>query len=176
MIKYAIDSIRDTASSYGRAFVVETMGRGSGYLALVSALSSGAEMCLIPELSYDLDAYKNSFLKQKENGRRYFLSIIAEGIGKTMEIVEWFEKEIGIEATPMVLGHIQRGGNPTVYDRLMAFHFVTNAIDGLLEGKTDSVVCYNDGGFGYRSIKEIASSDHTVNNALIELGREYGHG
>jgi 6-phosphofructokinase 1 len=175
MIKYAIDSVRDTASSYGRAFVVETMGRGSGYLALVTALTSGAEMCLIPELPYNLDAYREKFLAQKENGRKYFLAIIAEALNKTAEIEQWFEQEIGIEATPMVLGHIQRGGNPTVYDRLMAFDFVTYAIDGLLGGKRESVVCYSDGGFGYKKISDVAFKDYTISDTLLQLGKEYGH-
>ncbi len=175
MIKYAIDSIRDTASSYGRAFVVETMGRGSGYLALVTALTSGAEMCLVPELPYDLEAYKKMFLEQKRQGRKYFLAVLSETLDKTKEIEAWFEHEIGIEATPMILGHIQRGGNPTVYDRLMAFHFITQAIDGLLSGKKSSVVCYNDGGFEYKDIKDVAFKDHTISATLLQLGREYGH-
>ncbi len=175
MIKYAIDSIRDTASSYGRAFVIETMGRECGYLALVSALTCGAEMCLIPETPYDLESYKQMFLTQKAEGRKYFIAILSEALDKTREIEQWFEQEIGIEATPMILGHIQRGGNPTAYDRLMAFHFITQAIDGLLAGKKSSVVCYNAGGFNHKSIEEVAFKKHTVSDALLKLGREYGH-
>ena len=65
-------------------------------------------------------------------------------------LAQWFEEEIGFESRITVLGHIQRGGNPTVYDRLMAFNFVTQAIDGLLEGNKSSVICYNDGGFNHK--------------------------
>ena len=175
MITYAIDSVRDTASSYGRAFVIETMGRECGYLALVSALTSGAEMCLIPEIPYDLEHYKQIFLAQKAAGRKYFIAILAEAVQKRAEIEQWFEQEIGIEATPMVLGHIQRGGSPTTYDRRMAFDFVTHAIDGLLSGRTRSIVCYNAGGFNHKPIEEIAGKPHTINDALLKLGREYGH-
>ncbi len=175
MIKYAIDSVRDTASSYGRGFVIEAMGRECGYLALVSALTSGAEMCLIPEIPYDLDAYKASFLKQKELGRKYFLAIVSEALNIAPKIEQWFEEQVGIETTTMVLGHIQRGGNPTVYDRLMAFHFVTQAIDGLREGHKSSVVCYNAGGFNYKSIDEVAFKPGRIDPRLIKLGQEYGH-
>jgi len=175
MIKYAIDSVRDTASSYGRGFVIEAMGRECGYLALVSALTSGAEMCLIPEIPYDLDAYKASFLRQKEQGRKYYLAIVSEALNIAPQIEQWFEEEIGIETTTMVLGHIQRGGNPTVYDRLMAFHFVTQAIDGLIEGRKSSVVCYNSGGFNYKRIHDVASQPSTIDPKLIKLGQEYGH-
>ena len=74
----------------------------------------------------------------------------------------------------MVLGHIQRGGNPTVYDRLMAFHFVTYAIDGLLEGQKSSVVCYSGCGFHHKNIEEVAFKKYHINANLLKLGSEYG--
>ena len=175
MIKAAIDSIRDTAASYGRAFVIEVMGRECGYLALVSALTSGAEMCLIPEIPYDLKHYKAKFLREKAEGRSYYIAVISEAMRNLRQIETWFEEEIGVEATPIVLGHIQRGGNPTVYDRLMALHFVTHAIDGLLSGRKSSVVCYNDGGFNYKSIDDVAFQAHQINPTLLKLGEEYKH-
>ena len=175
MIKAAIDSIRDTAASYGRAFVIEVMGRECGYLALVSALTSGAEMCLIPEIPYDLQHYKAKFLREKAEGRSYYIAVISEAMRNLRQIEAWFEEEIGVEATPIVLGHIQRGGNPTVYDRLMALHFVTHAIDGLLAGRKSSVVCYNDGGFNYKSIDDVAFKAHQINPTLLKLGEEYRH-
>jgi len=156
IIKDAIDSIRDTASSFKRAFVIETMGRECGYLALASYLTSGAEMCLIPELPYNLQNYEKSFKKQLFNGRRYFIAVIAEGIQEdSKEIAQWFEDKIGIESRVTILGHIQRGGNPSVYDRLMAYKFITYAIDGLLEGYEQSVICFRDSGFHYESIEEV---------------------
>jgi len=172
VIKVAIDSIRDTASSFKRAFVIEAMGRECGYLALVSALTSGAEMCLIPEIPYDLDTYKARF--QKEEGRAYFIAVVSEALKNSEEISKWFEEEVGVESRMMVLGHIQRGGNPTVYDRLMAFHFVTHAIDGLLEGNKSSVICYNDGGFNHKKIEDVAFKKYQINQGLLKLGMEYG--
>ena len=174
VIKYAIDSIRDTASSFKRAFVIEAMGRECGYLALVSALTSGAEMCLIPEIPHDMNSYKDNFQKQIKEGREYFIAVVSEALKNSQEVAKWFEDEIGIESRIMVLGHIQRGGNPTVYDRLMAFHFVTYAIDGLLEGKKSSVVCYSGCGFHHKDIEEVAFKKYQINDDLLKLGREYG--
>jgi len=169
VIKNAIDAIRDTASSFKRAFVIETMGKECGYLALVSALTSGAELCLIPEMSYDLQAYEEHFKKQIKEGREYFLAIVAEGIKEdSHSIAEWFEKSIGIESRVSVLGYIQRGGNPTVYDRLMAYKFISRAIDGLLDNRDESVICFNDGGFSYKSIREVAEQKYTLDKALLK--------
>ena len=168
IIRTAIDAIRDTASSFGRAFVIETMGRECGYLALVSALTSGAELCLIPEVAYDLKSYEKSFKKEITNGRKYFLAVVSEGIQEdSKDIAKWFEEKVGIEARVTVLGHIQRGGNPTVYDRLMAYKFVSHAIDGLLQEHNDSVICYNDGGFSYKSIQEVALQKYTLDAELL---------
>lgn len=169
VIKCAIDSIRDTASSFNRAFVIEAMGRECGYLALVSALTSGAEMCLIPEIPYELDNYKKRFENQIKEGREYFIALVSEALYNTEEIATWFEEELGVESRVMVLGHIQRGGSPTVYDRLMAYHFVTQAIDGLLSGNKSSVICYNDGGFEYKKIEDIAFKKYQINDDLLKL-------
>ncbi|AKF24870.1 6-phosphofructokinase [Sulfurovum lithotrophicum] len=172
-IRVAIDSIRDTASSFGRAFVIEVMGRECGYLALVSALTSGAEMCLIPEVPYNLEVYKEEFLEEKEQGRSYFIAIVSEALKNTEQIVQWFEEEIAIESRMTVLGHIQRGGIPTVHDRLMAFHFVTTAIDALREGIKSTVVCYDDGMFLCKDIKDVAFKKYMIDEDLLALGKEF---
>jgi len=170
IIKTSIDAIRDTASSFKRAFVIETMGRECGYLALITHLTSGSELCLIPEVSYDLKEYEERFKKEIHNGRRYFIAIVSEGIKEeSQHIADWFEKSIGIEARVSVLGHIQRGGNPSVKDRLMAYKFVVNAIDALLEGQNESVVCYDEKGFNFKSIEEVTSKTKELNKELLSL-------
>ncbi|QOP42344.1 6-phosphofructokinase [Sulfurimonas marina] len=169
VIRSALDSIRDTASSFKRAFVIETMGRDCGYLALVSHLTSGSELCLIPEVPYNLELYVNEFKKQLHHGRRYFLAIVSEGIEQdTNEIAEWFEKEVGIEARVTVLGHIQRGGNPTSYDRLMGYKFVNYAIDALIMGEQESVICYDKNGFNLKSIDEVAGIKKDLDPELLQ--------
>lgn len=172
VIRQSIDEIRDTASSFKRAFVIETMGRDCGYLALVSALTSGAEICLIPELPYDLESLKKRFKKEVSEGRTYIIAIVAEGVKFSQGLTEWLENEIGMESRLTSLGHIQRGGSPSVFDRLMAFEFVTFAIDGLLTGRTGDVVCYKDSKMGYRAIEEVAGGKYQINPMYLEAGRK----
>ena len=168
IIKISIDAIRDTASSFKRAFVIETMGRECGYLALVTHLTSGSELCLIPEKPYNLKEYEEDFKEQIKNGRRYFITIVSEGIKQdSQEIADWFQEKIGIEARVTTLGHIQRGGNPTVKDRLMAYKFIVHAIDGLLKGKEESVICYDRFGFNFKSIQEVTGSQKILDQELI---------
>jgi len=170
IIRTSIDSIRDTAFSFRRAFVIETMGRDCGYLALVSHLTSGSEMCLIPEKEYSLENFEENFKQQIKDGRRHFIAIISEGIRQdTQEIVNWFENTIGIESRATVLGHIQRGGNPTTFDRLMAYKFITYAIDGLLKGKENDIICYDDNGFVFRNINEVANIKKELDPRLLAM-------
>ncbi|MDD2266508.1 6-phosphofructokinase [Sulfuricurvum sp.] len=172
VIKNSIDDIRDTASSFRRAFIIETMGRNCGYLALVSAITSGAELCLIPEVPVNIDDYKGCFQSQIAKGRDYFITIVSEALQNSEEIAQWFEKELGFESRVNVLGHTQRGGNPSVYDRLMAYKFVTYAIDALLAGKTHSVICYNKSHFNFKTIDEVALHPYHLDEELLILGRE----
>jgi 6-phosphofructokinase 1 len=145
------------------------MGRDCGYLALVSALTSGAELCLIPEKKYDLKKYEKDFKIQIKNGRRYFIAIVSEGIKESSQnIADWFEEKIGIEARVSILGHIQRGGNPSIYDRLMAYKFVNFAIDGLVDGVDESIVCYCKSKFCYKSINEVANIPKLLDPQLLK--------
>ncbi len=170
MIKYSIDAIRDTASSFKRAFIIETMGNKCGYLALISHLTSGSELCLIPEIAYDLSAYEHKFKQEIKNGRRYFIVIAAEGIKQnSIEIAQWFEEKIGIESRVNVLGHLQRGGNPTVKDRLMAYKFITYAIDGLMQNKNESVICYTESGFHHKNLDTVVNTPYQLDYELIKF-------
>ena len=171
VIKDAIDQIRDTASSFHRAFVIETMGRDCGYLTLISAITSGAEMCLIPEIPIDIHEYTGCFKSQVAKGRDYFIAVVSEALN-SKEVAQRFENELGFEARVSVLGHIQRGGNPSVYDRLMAYKFVTYAIDALLEGKSHSIICYSKSHFNFKSIDEVALHPYQLDEELLTLARE----
>jgi len=171
VIRGATDAIRDTSSSFKRACVVETMGRGCGYLALVSALTSGAEICIIPELKYDLKSLQKRLKQEIKDGRNYIVCIVSEATEQTENLVQWLEKKVGIETRATILGHIQRGGNPTVYDRLMATEFITYAIDKLLEEKMTNtlVIVYKDGEFSFQSIDYITSSTYKIKQNLLDI-------
>ena len=171
MIRFATDAIRDTSASFKRGCVIETMGRHCGYLALISAITCGAEACIIPELDYDLDSLGKKLKKQLSEGRKYIVVVAAEGSNKTKKLVKWLENDVGIETRATILGHIQRGGNPTVYDRLMATEFVIHAIDKLIksESKDGLVVVYADSKFKFASIDYVNSQKFTIKQEFLDL-------
>jgi len=172
MIRQSVDSIRDTASSFSRAFVIETMGRHCGYLAMTSALATGAEVCLVPEIPYDLDSIAERMRKERADGRNYLLGIVAEGTGMGESLTRWMGDALGMDARLTVLGHVQRGGSPTVYDRIMAYKFAVAAVDSLVAGDTNRVITFKDGIFGSSSIHEIADAKHRVDSGLIDLCKD----
>lgn len=177
IIRSATDAVRDTSSSFRRACVIETMGRDCGYLALVSAITCGAEVCIIPELEYDLDSIGNRLKEELKNGRKYIVCIVAEGCNQdrctsTNQLVQWLENDIGIETRATILGHVQRGGNPTVFDRLMASEFVTYSIDKLLSDQNGgSVIVYNESKFQFVSIDYVNSEKYKIREDLLELAK-----
>jgi len=171
MIRSSVDCIRDTASSFSRAFVVETMGRDCGYLAMTSALANDADVCLVPEIEHDLESIGERLRREKEAGRRYFLGIVAEGMRMGEALTRWMVDALGMDARLTVLGHVQRGGSPTVYDRIMAYKFAIAAIDSLRAGETNKVVTFRDGAFGSASINEITDTRHQCDPDLIDICR-----
>ena len=168
VIRDAIDKIKDTASAFNRAFVVETMGRECGYLAAVSALTSGAEICLIPEMEFDKKSAEKRLQNEIAHGRRYLLAVVAEGTKKTAETKEWIEEAFSLETRVTVLGHIQRGGNPTVYDRLMAFEFILKSVDYLQDNAiANKVIVYNTGKFDFLDIETVVQNRYTIPSHIL---------
>lgn len=163
VIRDALDKIRDTASSFNRAFLVEVMGRDCGYLAVASAMTSGAEICVIPEIEFQKEAIEKRLVHEIKNGRNYILAIVSEGTKKTTEIHDWIQDSLGLETRVSILGHIQRGGNPTVIDRLMAFDFTIGAIDYLLShNDSNKVIVYQKGEFKFLEIEEVVSNKYQM--------------
>jgi 6-phosphofructokinase 1 len=169
MIRQNVDSIRDTATSFSRAFVVETMGRHCGYLAMASAVTSGAEICLVPELEYDLDSIGLRLKKQMEQGRTFLIAIVAEGCNMGDYLTRWIHDTLNMDARLTILGHIQRGGSPTVRDRLMAFKFGIAAVDSLHRGETNNIMVYRSGSFSTVPIHEVTDAKAGVDPILIEI-------
>jgi len=169
MIRSSVDSIRDTATSFSRAFVVETMGRHCGYLAMASAVASGAEICLVPELEYDLDSIGERLRKELENGRSFLIAIVAEGCNMSDYLTRWIHDTLRMDARLSILGHIQRGGSPTVRDRLMAFKFAVAAVDSLHRGETENIMVYRSGSFGTLPIGKVTDAATSVDPDLIRL-------
>ena len=169
MIRQSVDSIRDTANSFSRAFVIEVMGRHCGYLAMMSSLACGAEICLTPELPYNLDSIGARMKDDIKNGRNYILAIVAEGTKMADYLTRWINDSIGMEARLTVLGHVQRGGSPTVRDRLMAYRFSVAAVDALEEGHTNSIMVYKEGSFDRLTVQEVCDSKLEMQALLLKL-------
>lgn len=141
----AIDNIRDTATSMERIFVVEVMGRGSGYIALQVALGGGCEDVIIPEQKYDLEAMCHDIVNGNLRGKISWIIVVAEGAGKAEDIAQKIQEMTTLETRTVVLGHIQRGGRPTALSRTLALRFGQEAVDSLLKGETDKAVGMNCG-------------------------------
>ncbi|MBI1756405.1 MAG: 6-phosphofructokinase [Fimbriimonas ginsengisoli] len=133
----AIDRVRDTAYSHERVFVIEVMGRRNGFIALECGLAGGAEAALIPEEDYSLAKVCEDLKTAAERGKRSSIIIVAEGAMRAPDVQAFIEKHTGFEARCLVLGHMQRGGRPTAFDRTLALRLGAYAVDSLLEGVSD---------------------------------------
>tara|TARA_R110002049_G_scaffold307171_1_gene506983 strand:+ start:12298 stop:13284 length:987 start_codon:yes stop_codon:yes gene_type:complete len=140
----AIDKIRDTASSHNRLFFIEVMGRDVGHIALNVGIAGGAEEILIPEEDLGLDRLVDSLDKSRTSGKTSSIVIVAEGdkIGKNIfELKDYVDENMeGYDVRVSVLGHMQRGGSPSCFDRVLASRMGVKAVESLLEGKTNFMV------------------------------------
>ncbi|MEK6715717.1 MAG: 6-phosphofructokinase [Candidatus Omnitrophota bacterium] len=141
----AIDNIRDTATSMERIFVVEVMGRSSGYLALQVALAGGCEEVLIPERKFDLGDICHDIVNGNLRGKISWIIIAAEGAASAEDIAKKINEMTSLETRPVVLGHVQRGGRPTAASRRLALSLGQAAVDSLLNGEADKAVALNCG-------------------------------
>lgn len=169
-VKDSIDKIRDTSSSHDRCSIIEVMGRNAGYIAIYVAIACGAEVVLIPEREYDFDRdVITPILEGKSRGKRHSIVIVAEGIGGVAELAKKIEKATGIESRSTVIGHVQRGGSPTVRDRVVASQMGAKAVDLLLEGKSNRIVCMKDSIITDVDIEEGLKMTKDVPQELIDL-------
>lgn len=136
----AIGKLRDTSSSHGRANVVEVMGRNCGDIALYAGLAGGAESIIIPEIGYDEDAICRKVLTGKNMGKLHHIIVLAEGVGNSFELAEAIEDKTGIETKVTVLGHVQRGGTPSAFDRILASQMGKRSVELLLQNKSGRVL------------------------------------
>jgi 6-phosphofructokinase 1 len=136
----AIGKLRDTSSSHGRANVVEVMGRNCGDIALYAGLAGGAESIIIPEIGYDEDAICRKVLTGKNMGKLHHIIVLAEGVGNSFELAEAIENKTGIETKVTVLGHVQRGGTPSAFDRILASQMGKRSVELLLQNKSGRVL------------------------------------
>ncbi len=135
-----IQKLKDTASSHERAFIVETMGRNCGYIALISGLTTGAEAIVIPEVKVDYQALADKLLAGKKRGKINSIVVVAEGAASAYTVARHLENKTGYETRVTILGHIQRGGSPSVYDRLLASRMGAAAVQALIDGQNSVMI------------------------------------
>lgn len=160
----AIDRIRDTAISMDRIFVVETMGRLYGDLALKAALAGGAEEVILPEIKYKKNLLVQEIERGREKGKKSWIIIIAEGAGKASDIASYIAKRTGYETKITVLGYIQRGGVPTASDRLLASRLGTEAVKLLKKGQRDKMIALQEGRIKAVDLKNACKKKKTDRN------------
>ena len=142
----AIDKIRDTSTSHDRCSIIEVMGRHAGYIALWCGLANGAEDILLPErYNYDEQRIINHIIDSRRKGKKHHIIVNAEGIGHSSSMAKRIEAATGMETRATILGHMQRGGNPTCKDRVYATIMGSYAVDLLCQGKSNRVVAYKKG-------------------------------
>lgn len=165
----AVNKLRDTSTSHERVSIVEVMGRRCGDIALYAGLAGGAEAIIVPEKGFDRDDLCRTILEGKAKGKMHNLIMLAEGVGGANELAKYVEHITGLETRATILGHIQRGGSPSVFDIVLASRMGAKAIELLLEGKTARVVGIRDNKIIDMDIDEALAIERTFDNELYDI-------
>jgi 6-phosphofructokinase 1 len=169
----AIDKLRDTASSHQRAFVIETMGRHSGYLALMAGIMGGAEIVLIPEKEVSAEEVAAAVSDAYVRGKTHAIIVVAEGASLHGQgLVDRIDAmNTGFQFRLTILGHVQRGGRPTAFDRLLGARFGVAAVEHLLAGKSGLMVGLSGRKIGTTPISEVCSNKRLANLEYYRMAR-----
>ncbi|MFI3325452.1 MAG: 6-phosphofructokinase [Clostridia bacterium] len=167
-----IDKLRDTSQSHDRCSVVEVMGRKCGDIALNCGIAVGAIAVLVPEIDFDMQKDVIDRIKASQlTGKRHFIVVVAEGVGHTRTIAQTIEEQTGIESRATILGHVQRGGSPSLRDRLVASTMGHHAVKLLKEGKSNRVVILKKGQVDDEDITIALAQPRTFDKELYEISK-----
>lgn len=165
----AIRKIRDTATSHNRTFVLEVMGRDSGWIALAAGLGGGAESILIPENPIPMDEIIARLKRGAERGKKHSLIVVAEGVGDGIKIGEEIQEKTGFDTRVTVLGHIQRGGSPSATDAMLASRLGARAAELLYEGKGGLFVGIMSNELVSQPLQNVFGKTKGVSRELVDL-------
>jgi len=167
-----VDKIRDTAQSHDRCSVVEVMGRNAGYIAVNTGIACGALDIITTEMPYDLDEIAKKMLETRKQGKQHFIIVVSEGVGHSTEIAQIIQEKTGIESRATILGHVQRGGAPTVRDRVVASQMGYYAVDLLAQGIGNRVVGMQNNKIVDFDIKEALSMKKSFEIDLYNIAKD----
>ena len=172
-IMEAVDKLRDTASSHQRAFLVETMGRNSGYLAVMAGIVCGAEVVLIPEVPITSEEVAMAIEDAYKRGKTHAIIINAEGTGiRTTDLATYIDDlDVGFKTRMTILGHIQRGGSPTAYDRLLASRMGVKAVEALVEDKHGVMTGLKGKGVDFIPLVDVITNKRKVNMEYYHMAK-----
>ena len=165
-----VDRIRDTAQSHDRCSIVEVMGRRCGDIALQTGIATGATAILVPEVEYNIERDVISrILNTQKTGKKHFIIVVAEGVGGVNDLAKYVEQRLGIEARATILGHVQRGGSPTLRDRVVASQMGYKAVDLLDKGIGNRVVVMRGGKITDLDITEALDMPRVFDEELYKI-------
>jgi 6-phosphofructokinase 1 len=175
----AMDKIKDTASAHQRAFIIEVMGRQHGYLALMAGIAGGAEMIVLPGTCVDRDFVVREVRSAFLRGKPHFIIVAAEGASTPekgiTQLLSEYVRESGHDPRTTVLGHVQRGGSPSCYDRLLGTRFGAAAVDNLLSGNTGVMVAIQAGRIVAADICKVLSQQAELSSDALRLAEPLSH-
>lgn len=165
-----VDRIRDTAQSHDRCSIVEVMGRRCGDIALQTGIATGATAILVPEIEYNIERDVIArIINTQKTGKKHFVIVVAEGVGKVNDLAKYIEQRLGIEARATILGHVQRGGSPTLRDRVVASEMGYKAVQLLSHDIGNRVVVMRDGKITDLDITEALSMERVFDKELYKI-------
>jgi 6-phosphofructokinase 1 len=168
----AIDKIRDTATSHERTFIIEVMGRHAGDIALWAGLAGGAETIIIPEIGFKLEDVVGRIKSGQKRGKKHTIIVLAEGVSSGMDFAKLIERETNLDTRVSVLGHIQRGGTPTAFDRVLSSRLGGRAVELLMEGKAGRAVGMEKNQIVHYTFDEVFSMPHKIDESMYRLSQE----
>ncbi len=164
-----IQRLKDTASSHERAFIVEVMGRNSGYVAAASGLATGAEAVIVPEIPVNYDKLSERIWSERKRGKINCIIVVAEGAASAYTVARHFEHKIGYETRITILGHIQRGGSPTAFDRVLASRMGYEAVKAIEDNEGGVMIALRAGKTARVKLAKVLAEKKKFDKKLIEI-------
>lgn len=177
-VVWALNRIRDTALAHERVFLVEVMGRKSGYIALMGGLAGGAEIVLVPEVEVSLDRVAEEVAAGYRKGKHHSIVVVAEGVterlGPTRKLAESIREATGLEVRVTVLGHLQRGGSPTAFDRILGSRLGARAVEDVAAGRFGHMIGLREGKLSPVPLSQVGRKEVAIDLGLYELVHSLG--